>query len=117
MRRQVGWHRGCAGMHLRPWIGTGVFCVPGSAAVMVQGGVRMSIAEVNHIRQTTRLQPSLEELSAQVARLAPGIKTWPVYRELIADLETPVSAYLKISRGATRPGFLLESIEGGRSIG
>jgi anthranilate synthase component 1 len=35
----------------------------------------------------------------------------PVYREILADLETPVSAFLKIHRGDH--GFLLESVEGG----
>lgn len=35
----------------------------------------------------------------------------PVYREILADTETPVSAYLKIARGPH--GFLLESVEGG----
>ena len=34
----------------------------------------------------------------------------PVYREILADLETPLSAFLKL-RGKT--GFLLESVEGG----
>jgi len=34
----------------------------------------------------------------------------PVYREILADLETPLSAYLKLG-GKT--GFLLESVEGG----
>lgn len=38
----------------------------------------------------------------------------PVYRELIADLETPVSAYLKIAEGPY--SFLLESVEGGQSL-
>jgi anthranilate synthase component 1 len=38
----------------------------------------------------------------------------PVYREIWADLETPVSAYLKIARGPY--SFLLESIEGGEHI-
>lgn len=36
----------------------------------------------------------------------------PVYREINADLETPVSVYLKL-RGAGE-SFLLESVEGGR---
>ena len=36
----------------------------------------------------------------------------PVYREILADLETPVSAYLKIA-GRSRYAYLLESIEGG----
>jgi anthranilate synthase component 1 len=35
----------------------------------------------------------------------------PVYREILADTETPVSAYLKVARG--RHGFLLESVQGG----
>ncbi len=34
----------------------------------------------------------------------------PVYREILADLETPVSAYLKL---AETPSFLLESMVGG----
>jgi anthranilate synthase component 1 len=36
----------------------------------------------------------------------------PIYREIVADLETPVSAFLKISRGGR--SFLLESVEGGQ---
>jgi anthranilate synthase component 1 len=35
----------------------------------------------------------------------------PVYREILADMETPVSAFRKIDDGET--SFLLESIEGG----
>lgn len=35
----------------------------------------------------------------------------PVYREILADMETPVSAFRKIDDGQT--SFLLESIEGG----
>jgi anthranilate synthase component I len=38
----------------------------------------------------------------------------PVYRAILADLETPVSAYLKIARGAG--SFLLESVEGGERL-
>ncbi len=39
----------------------------------------------------------------------------PVYHDLMADFETPVSAYAKLrSRG---PSFLFESIEGGEHIG
>lgn len=39
----------------------------------------------------------------------------PVYREVIADLETPVSAMAKLGTGA--PSFLLESVEGGENLG
>ena len=38
----------------------------------------------------------------------------PVYCEIMADLETPVSAYLKIARGDY--SFLLESVEGGEQL-
>jgi len=37
----------------------------------------------------------------------------PVFREFYADLETPVSAYLKISARFPTDHFLLESVEGG----
>ena len=39
----------------------------------------------------------------------------PVYRQVRADLETPVSAFLKVTRG--RYSFLLESVEGGERAG
>ncbi len=38
----------------------------------------------------------------------------PVYREVIADMETPVSAFLKVKRGGG--AFLLESVEGGQHV-
>jgi anthranilate synthase component 1 len=38
----------------------------------------------------------------------------PVYREILADMETPVSAYRKIARG--KYSFLLESVEGGERV-
>jgi anthranilate synthase component 1 len=48
---------------------------------------------------------------ADVASLARGGNVVPVCREILADLETPVSAFLKIHRGDY--GFLLESVQGG----
>ena len=39
----------------------------------------------------------------------------PLYRDVRADLETPVSAYLKVARGPY--SFLLESVEGGERMG
>ena len=58
--------------------------------------------------------PSLDE----VRRLAAFGNLVPVYREVLADLETPVSAYLKVAGGAAgRPGsYLLESVEGGERL-
>src|SRR5512143_528631 len=52
-------------------------------------------------------QPSLEEFK-QKAKEGNLI---PVYREILADMETPVSAFLRIDDG--RHSFLLESMEGG----
>jgi anthranilate synthase component 1 len=40
----------------------------------------------------------------------------PVYRTLLADLETPMSVYLKLAQEG-KPSFLLESVEGGEHIG
>lgn len=57
-----------------------------------------------------RYFPALEEVRA----LASRGNIVPVYREVPADLETPVSAYLKIARGDY--SFLLESVEGGERL-
>ncbi len=54
--------------------------------------------------------PTLEE----VKKLKKDGNLVPVYREIIADLETPVSAFLKINRGGH--SFLLESVEGGERL-
>ncbi len=50
---------------------------------------------------------ALEKLSGQGTLV-------PIYREIEADLETPVSAYLKVARGDY--SFLLESVEGGERM-
>ena len=55
--------------------------------------------------------PSLEEFRIKAAR---G-NLVPVYREILADMETPVSALRKIDNGEY--AFLLESVEGGEKIG
>lgn len=62
------------------------------------------------------ITPSLEHLRTMCGSLGPDIKTVPVYREMLADLETPVSVYLKVTDGANEPGFVLESVEGGIRI-
>ena len=38
----------------------------------------------------------------------------PIYREIVADLDTPVTAFLKINHGGY--SFLLESVEGGERL-
>ena len=52
-------------------------------------------------------KPSLEEFK----KLAKSGNLIPVYKEILADLDTPVSAYMKIGDGDY--SFLLESVEGG----
>ena len=54
--------------------------------------------------------PSLE----QVKELAHKGNLIPIHREINADLDTPVSAYLKVARPPY--SFLLESVEGGERI-
>jgi len=54
--------------------------------------------------------PTLDEVRA----LREQGNICPIYREILADLETPVSAYLKVARGSH--SFLLESVEGGQHI-
>ncbi len=60
---------------------------------------------------STGYLPTLEDVRA----LAPQGNLLPIYRELPADLETPVSVYLKLRNGG--PSFLLESVEKGEQVG
>lgn len=57
------------------------------------------------------VSPSREEF----LRLAGGHRVVPVWREMLADLETPLSVYSKLSGGG--PTFLLESAEHGERWG
>jgi len=51
----------------------------------------------------------------QFKKLTNDYTAIPVYRELMADIETPVSLFLKMRQGASYP-FLLESVEGGENL-
>ncbi len=59
--------------------------------------------------------------SDDFARLAATSTLIPVFRTLIADLETPVSAFLRLTQPASSTpapeAFLLESVEGGERVG
>ena len=57
------------------------------------------------------MNPDLESFR----RLARQGNVAPVWKALVADLETPVSAYLKLAKGR-KHSFLLESVEGGERI-
>ena len=61
----------------------------------------------------TLLKPSFEEFSS----LAASGNMIPVWTELAADYETPVSAFQKLSEGHSEPCFLLESAENSDQIG
>ncbi len=56
------------------------------------------------------IHPSLAEFT----RLARAASVVPVWGELLADLDTPVSAFLKLDDGRT--SFLLESVEGEEKV-
>ena len=59
-----------------------------------------------------QVQPGYDEFQRRFARGTPVL----IWTTLVADLETPVSAMLKLADG--RPmSFLLESVEGGEKIG
>ncbi len=65
---------------------------------------------------TANYKPTLEE----VRTLATNGNLIAIYRELPADLETPVSVYLKLCGNGNQqnsPSFLLESVEKGEQVG
>ena len=62
----------------------------------------------------TALAPLQPERNRVIDWLSDGYSV-PLYREILADLETPVSAYLKLA--GEQPSFLLESIESSDRLG
>ena len=58
-----------------------------------------------------RYRPTFEEF----AELARGNSLVPVYRQLVGDTLTPVSAFCKIQEGDW--AFLFESVVGGERVG
>jgi anthranilate synthase component I len=58
--------------------------------------------------------PSLPELQTWLDGLDERPKMVPIFREVMADTDTPVSAFLKLRSDG--PAFLLESVEGGERI-
>ncbi len=59
-------------------------------------------------------RPHSTQLREWLSHADPDIRSVPIYREIMADTETPVSAYLKIKGNG--PAFMLESIEGGERL-
>ncbi|MGD0798898.1 MAG: anthranilate synthase component I [Acidobacteriaceae bacterium] len=68
-------------------------------------------------KRTETATPSAREF----VKLSRGHSLVPVYRTVTADLETPVSAFLRVAQkanGEPEPeAFLLESVEGGEHVG
>jgi|FLYN01.1.fsa_nt_gi anthranilate synthase component 1 len=64
------------------------------------------------MRTNEYIKPTREE----VLRLFERGDLVPVYRTMLADLETPVSVYLKLVQDGS-VSFLLESVEGGEHVG
>ena len=65
----------------------------------------------------TAQQPQHEDetLAKMRAAQAEGYSLFPLWRELLADCDTPVSAFRKLANGPYT--FLLESVEGGERMG
>lgn len=61
----------------------------------------------------TTLNPSFDEFK----KLAKSGNLIPVWTELAADFETPISVFHKLNRDQSSPGFLLESAEKSDQIG
>ncbi len=62
-----------------------------------------------------RFAPSIEDIEKKIADCDKKVFV-PIWTEIIADLETPVSAYNKVSKDQ-KYSFLLEAVEGGESVG
>ena len=60
--------------------------------------------------------PEFSRLFDETRNAEGGGPLIPVYRELVADALTPVSAYLRIAKGGG-PSFLFESVVGGEKVG
>jgi len=74
-----------------------------------RSGARTALPQ-SSVLNPQSVYPSLDEVCA----LAGEGNLVPIYREIMADLETPVTAYLKVAQGPY--SFLLESVEGGERL-
>jgi anthranilate synthase component 1 len=63
-----------------------------------------------------QIQSDIKPSREDVLRLFEQGDLVPVYRTLLADLETPVSVYLKLAQSGA-VSFMLESVEGGEQVG
>jgi anthranilate synthase component 1 len=68
------------------------------------------------IPTATRIRSAITPTREQIQELFTQGDLVPVYRRLLADLETPVSVYMKLAQ-IGEFSFLLESVEGGEQVG
>ena len=74
-----------------------------------------AVTQQRATRRLGEVSPRIDDLRSWLDGLAPGtVRSTPISREIVADVETPVSAYLKIA--GNTPAFMLESIEGGERL-
>src|SRR5687767_13880716 len=102
---QRGWHRGADSVPYRD----GVFCCPKIGVAM-----QTVVSRARQTRLNPAPTPSLDEIRSWLVSRPERPALVPIYREIMADSGTPVSAFLKIQQG--QPGFILESVEGGERI-
>ncbi len=84
----------------------------------IHEGEDYMVAQVEHRTNRARhgISPGIDEVRDIARTSEPSTRMIPIHREILADLETPVSVYLKVSDGCRKPGFILESVEGGVRI-
>lgn len=93
----------------------GVFLLPGANKRAKGENMDEAVATMTR-NMAVGITPTIDEVREIARRRGTTQRTIPVYREVLADMETPVSVYLKLTNGTQTPGFLLESIEGGTRI-
>ena len=64
----------------------------------------------------TLARPAIQPTRERIHTLFQQGDLVPVYRTMLADLETPVSVYMKLAQSGD-VSFLLESVEGGERVG
>ena len=112
-RVQQGWYRGVSIFTSVPFRGGLLFAreLPGRPGNMEELMLEtLQTSNGTAPSNASRYRPSLDE----VAKLRERGNIIPIYREIMADLETPVTAYLKVAQGPY--SFLLESVEGGERL-
>ena len=73
------------------------------------------ILKENYQREEGKINKIYSISKEKFKNLSDNHNLIPVYREIIADMETPVSTFIKLREDSN--SFLLESVEGGENLG